>query len=68
MPPGEYFPSFDLRGLSTIAELEWATGGMDVTGGKEVEINIFSRDRLEDVKVMLKSRMYVFLWNTTVCL
>ncbi|CAK0743333.1 hypothetical protein CVIRNUC_001462 [Coccomyxa viridis] len=46
-PPDEYYPSFDLRDLSTIEELEWATG-MDVTGGKEVEVNTFDRDRLKD--------------------
>ena len=46
-PPDEYFPSFDLRDLSTVEELKWATG-MDVTGGKEVEVNTFDRDRLKD--------------------
>ena len=52
LPSEEYFPAFDFRGLSTVEELEWATGGMDVTGGKHVEINIFSRERLEERKVM----------------
>ncbi len=52
MPNGEYFPAFDFRGLSTVEELEWATGGMDITGGKHVEINIFSRERLEERKVL----------------
>ena len=28
-------------------ELEWATG-MDVTGGKQFELNVFDRDRLRD--------------------
>ena len=46
-PPEQYYPSFDLRGLSTVEELEWATG-MDVTGGKEFELNVFDRDRLRD--------------------
>jgi hypothetical protein len=30
-----------------VEELEWATG-MDVTGGKEFELNVFDRDRLKD--------------------
>lgn len=51
MPSDDYFPSFDLRDLSTVEELEWATGGLDVTAGKVVELNVFSRDRLEDLKV-----------------
>ncbi len=46
-PPEAYYPSFDLRDLSTVEELEWATG-MDVTGGKEFELNVFDRDRLRD--------------------
>ena len=49
-PPEVYYPSFDLRGLSTVEELEWATG-MDVTGGKEFELNVFDRDRLRDCMV-----------------
>ena len=53
MPSEDYFPAFDLRDLATVEELEWATGGLDVTGGKQVEINVFSRERLEDRKVRL---------------
>jgi len=51
-PPHEYFPTFDLRDLSTIEELEWATG-VDVTGGKEYELNVFDRDRLKERMVRL---------------
>lgn len=51
-PPQEYFPSFDLRDLSTLEELAWATG-MDPTGGKEVTSNIFDRSRLKAREVGL---------------
>ncbi|BDA41840.1 hypothetical protein COCOBI_02-6340 [Coccomyxa sp. Obi] len=62
MPSDEYFPAFDFRGLSTVEELEWATGGMDVTGGKHVEINIFSRERLEERKAQVASVSAVEEW------
>ncbi|EIE25590.1 rhomboid-domain-containing protein [Coccomyxa subellipsoidea C-169] len=62
MPSDDYFPSFDLRDLSTVEELEWATGGLDVTAGKEVELNVFSRDRLEDLKAQVASVSAVESW------
>ena len=55
MRPEEYAPSYDFRGLSTVEELQWAVGPDygDVTDGKDVELNIFSRQRLEEVEVGL---------------
>ena len=61
-PPDEYFPSFDLRDLSTVEELVWATG-MDPTGGKEVTANIFSRDRLKEREVSAVFYYYTTLGN-----
>lgn len=51
-PPHQYHPSFDLRDLSTVEELAWATG-MDPTGGKEITSNIFDRSRLKAREVGL---------------
>lgn len=68
MPRQEYFPAFDLRDLSTVEELEWATGGLDVTAGKQVEINVFNRDRLEDRKVRHSRAFFVVVCTRAVSL
>ncbi len=55
MRPEEYAPSYDFRNLSTVEELQWAVGPDfgDVTGGKDLELNTFSRERLEQVEVRM---------------
>jgi hypothetical protein len=53
LPPDLYAPAFDLRGISTVEDLAWATGMTveEVTGGKDAELTILSNDMLQDMKV-----------------
>lgn len=55
LPPDEYAPSYDLRGLSTVEDIAWATGMTidEITGGREAELTVLTSKQLQKMKVTL---------------